>query len=91
MKRINPSSRLTTLLPFQDVTRTKAVAHSCGPLDLPRLLTESPVLWPQRFSISGSWFSHPPKLAKPSATKISEDQDPDNASQEEAFQNASEA
>jgi hypothetical protein len=34
---------LTTLLPFQDVTRPKAVGHSCGPLvDLARLLTESP-------------------------------------------------
>jgi hypothetical protein len=26
--------RLTTLLPFQDVTNPKVVAHSCGYLDL---------------------------------------------------------
>jgi hypothetical protein len=42
MKRINPLLTAKNPLPFQDVTRPKSVAHSCGPLDLARLLTESP-------------------------------------------------
>jgi hypothetical protein len=37
-----------------------------------------PLSWPQRFPRSGSWFSHTPKLAKSSATKISKGQDPDS-------------
>ena len=51
-------------------------AQCCGCLDLSRNTQIPPVSWPQEFSRFHPTSSLPTQLAKPSATKISEGQDP---------------
>jgi hypothetical protein len=48
--------------PFEDVTRPRAVAHSCGYLDITYQHTESPCVMTTEVLDIRPGFSHPPKL-----------------------------
>ena len=71
MKRINPLETANNPDPIPGChTSEGCYAQCCGPLDLAKLITESPGVMTTEVLDIRLGFSHPPKLAKPSATKI---------------------
>ena len=79
MKRINPLETGNNPAPIPGChTSEGCCSQYCGPLDFTFQLTDSPGVMTTEVLEIRSGFSHPPKLAKPSATKISEGQDLDS-------------
>ena len=79
MKRINPILTVNNPDPIHGChVPGGCCAQCCGPLDFTYQLTDSPCVMTTEVLEIRPGFSHPSKLAKPSATKISQDQDPDN-------------
>jgi hypothetical protein len=83
MKRINPFLTDNNPVPIPGCHVPEGCcSQCCGPLDLGRLITESPCFMTTEVlvirQVDLRWFSHPPKLTESSGTKISYSQDSDN-------------
>ena len=72
MKRINLLETTDNPVPIPGChTPEDCCSQCCGPLDFTYQITDSPCVMTTEVLDIRSGFSHPSKVAKPSATKIS--------------------